>query len=230
MAVGSLPAAGFDAELLDPPSWRTVPADVELYGRQLGERLREEDRPVAVLVGLSVGTQAAAVAAAVAGDRVQHLLLESPTVEPAKRNRRRLLAAWAKGEDHPDSPQLSQQVVDWQHPGAARIFRGFGSAIRVRLEEVLDDVAAEITIVHAEADQLTTHSYAVDLASGAGARLLLAPDAHIRGPSATPAAWSPSCRSWRRERTAGEPHGRVVRLRIGPARGHRGSIERVTVP
>jgi pimeloyl-ACP methyl ester carboxylesterase len=177
VAVGSLTAAGFDAELLDPPSWRTVPADLQLYGRQLGERLRDENRPVAVLVGLSVGTQAAAVAAAVAGDRVQHLLLVSPTVEPAKRNRRRLLAAWLKGEDHPDSPQLSQQVGDWRHAGAARIFRGFSSAIRVRLEDVLPEVAAEVTIVHAEADQLTTHSYAVDLASGAGARLLLVPDA-----------------------------------------------------
>ena len=154
-----------------------MPADLELYGRQLGERLRDEDRAVAVLIGLSVGTQAAAVAAAVGGRRVQHLLLVSPTVEPAKRSRRRLLAAWLKGEDHPDSPPLSGQVGDWRHAGARRIFRGFSSAVRVRLEDVLPEVAAKITIVHAEADQLTAHSSALDLAERVGARLLLVPDA-----------------------------------------------------
>ncbi|GAA3717411.1 hypothetical protein GCM10022204_41720 [Microlunatus aurantiacus] len=177
LAVGALRAAGLDAELLDPPAWRTVPADLELYGRQLGRRLREDDRPVAVLIGLSVGTQAAAVAAAVAGRRVEHLLLVSPTVDPAKRSHRRLLAAWLKGEDHPDSPPLSQQIGDWRHAGAPRIFRGFSSAVRVRLEDVLPEVAAKITIVHAEADQLTAHSYAVDLAERVGGRLLLVPDA-----------------------------------------------------
>jgi pimeloyl-ACP methyl ester carboxylesterase len=78
LAVGALRAAGLDAELLDPPAWRTVPADLELYGRQLGRRLHEDNRPVAVLIGLSVGTQAAAVAAAVAGRHVQALLLVSP--------------------------------------------------------------------------------------------------------------------------------------------------------
>src|SRR4051794_26026814 len=177
LAVGALRAAGLDAELLDPPAWRTVPADLELYGRQLGRRLHEDNRPVAVLIGLSVGTQAAAVAAAVAGRRVEHLLLVSPTVEPAKRSRRRLLAAWLKGEDHPDSPPLSEQVGDWRHAGALRIFRGFSSAVRVRLEDVLPEVAAQITIVHAEADQLSAHSYVVDLAERVGGRLLLVPDA-----------------------------------------------------
>jgi pimeloyl-ACP methyl ester carboxylesterase len=177
VAVGALRAAGFDAELLDPPSWRGVPADLELYGRQLGERLRDEGRPVAVLIGLSVGTQAAAVAAALAGDRVAHLLLVSPTVEPAKRSRRRLLAAWLKGEDHPDSPPVTQQIRDWRHAGAPRILRGFTSAVRVRLEDVLPEVTAEISIVHAEADQLTSHSYAASLAERSGARLLLVPDA-----------------------------------------------------
>jgi pimeloyl-ACP methyl ester carboxylesterase len=177
IAVDALEAAGFDAELLDPPAWRTVPADLETYGRQLGERLRADDRPVAMLIGLSVGTQAAAVAAAVAGDLVQHLLLISPTVDPDKRSRLRLLASWLKGEDHPDSPPLSEQVGDWRRAGALRIYRGFSSAIRVRLENVLPEVEAPVTIVHADADQLTAHAYAVDLAERTGARLLLAPDA-----------------------------------------------------
>ena len=176
-AVDALQAAGFDAELLDPPAWRTVPADLEAYGRQLGEQLRAEDRPVAVLIGLSVGTQAAAVAAGVAGQLVQELLLISPTVEPAKRSRIRLLASWLKGEHHPDSPPLSGQVGDWRRAGVLRIYQGFSSAIRIQLEDVVPDVAARVTIVHADADELTAHAYAVDLAERTGAQLLLVPDA-----------------------------------------------------
>ena len=78
-----------------------------------------------MLIGLSVGTQAAAVAGGVAGHLVQQLLLISPTVEPTKRSRFRLLASWLKGEDHPDSPPLSGQVGDWRRAGALRIYQGF---------------------------------------------------------------------------------------------------------
>ena len=177
VAVTALSDAGFDAELMDPPAWRGVPAELDAYGRQLGQRLREHDHPTAVLVGLSVGTQAAAVAAAAAGDQVRQLLLVSPTVDPSKRHRWRLLSAWLHGEDHRDSPPLRGQIRDWRHAGVSRIYRGLTSAVRVRLEDVLPDVTAQITVVHAEADRLTAHPYAVRLAEENDARLLLAPDA-----------------------------------------------------
>jgi pimeloyl-ACP methyl ester carboxylesterase len=176
-AQNALVQGGLDAELLDPPAWRTVSADLEVYGRRLGQRICAEGAAVDVLVGLSVGTQAAAVAAAVAGDLVHELLLVSPTVEPAKRSRLRLLSAWLRGENHRDSPALRNQVRDWRRAGAARIVRGFSSAVRVPLEEVLPQVRAAVTIVHAEADRLSAHSYAAGLADCTGARLLLAPDA-----------------------------------------------------
>lgn len=177
VAVSALADAGLDADLVDPPAWRTVPADLDAYGRVLGRRLHDDARPTAVLVGLSVGTQAAAVAAAVAGDQVRQLLLISPTVDPARRSTLRLLASWLQGEDHRDSPPLTGQVSDWRHAGVPRIYRGLRSAVRLPLEQVLPDVTAEITIVHAEADQLSAHAYAVQLAEQNEARLLFVPDA-----------------------------------------------------
>jgi hypothetical protein len=54
---------GYDATLLSPPTWRGIDHDLERYGRNLAADIDREGAPVDVLIGLSVGTQAAAVAA-----------------------------------------------------------------------------------------------------------------------------------------------------------------------
>src|SRR5690349_13195064 len=86
---------GFDAELLAAPGAPGSPADLVGYGTALGGRLRTDPAPVDLLVGLSVGAQAAAVAAAATvvpdaaaaeGDavgappQVRRVLLVGPTV------------------------------------------------------------------------------------------------------------------------------------------------------
>jgi hypothetical protein len=175
-AVAALLAHGHSATLLDPPGWPGRPPELDRYGRAVADQLAGAGRRVDLLVGLSVGTQAAAVAAA-CGAPVERLLLISPTVGPERRTRRSLLAGWLHGEDHPDSPPLRIQVPDWRRAGPARIYRTFASVLAVPLEEVLPGVSAPVTIAHADHDNLTSHAYAAFLAERHHADFLVLPDA-----------------------------------------------------
>src|SRR5689334_4029259 len=77
--VRALRRAGIDATLLRPPAWTGAPADLAAYGARLAEAVEARGADVDLLVGLSVGTQAAAVAST-RTRRVRRLLLVSPTV------------------------------------------------------------------------------------------------------------------------------------------------------
>ena len=170
-AADALAAHGHEVDLRPAPAWRGRPADLRRYGLDLAAELERGGRRVDLLVGLSVGTQAAAVAATRLP--VGQLLLISPTVDPARRQRLRLFAAWQHGEDHPDAPSLRQHLPDWLRAGPRRIYRGFVSAIDLHLEDVLGDVSAPVTIIHAECDTLSDHSYAVSLSDGPDRRFLV---------------------------------------------------------
>lgn len=173
--------AGHSARLLDPPAWRTMPDRLIPYGRRAAAELERDGEPVDLMIGLSVGTQAAAVAAATT-PLVRRLLLISPTVDPALRSRRRLFGTFLFGGE-PEGPGLDQQVPDWSRAGIARIYRGFESAIGLHLEDVLPDVVAEITIVHTELDTLGSHDYAASLAADHGGRLVIIPGASHSWPT-----------------------------------------------
>ena len=172
-AVDTLRQHGCDAVLLDPPTWPDVPCDLRAYGEVLAAEIEEQEQPVSILVGLSVGTQVAAAAAASTA-RVEQLLLVSPTVDPALRSRPRLMAAFLfTGEKK--GPSLGQQVQDWRRAGVRRILRGFDSAVQVPLEELLPRVEAGITVVHADGDPMSSHHFAAGLAAAADGRLLVLP-------------------------------------------------------
>jgi pimeloyl-ACP methyl ester carboxylesterase len=164
---------GYDAKLLSPPAWRGVDHDLERYGSKLAADIDREGAPVAVLIGLSVGTQAAAVAAA-STDLVKRLVVISPTIDPAYRSMIKQSLVFVRGDPHDKAGYLSH-VPDWSRAGVIRIFRGFASAIALHLEDVLPKVPAAVTVLHAEYDPLTTHSYASSLAKINGARLVLMP-------------------------------------------------------
>jgi pimeloyl-ACP methyl ester carboxylesterase len=174
-AADALAATGHEVDLRRAPAWRGQATDLRRYGLDLAAELDRGDRRVDLLVGLSVGTQAAAVAATQLP--VGNLLLVSPTVDPARRSRIRLFAAWRHGEDHPDAPGVLQHIPDWMRAGPRRIYAGFVSAIAVHLEDVLRDVSAPVTVVHAESDTLSDHGYAVSLCEGPGRRFLVMPGA-----------------------------------------------------
>lgn len=161
-AADALAAAGHQVQLMPAPGWRGVPDRLAAYGDWLAGELAKRDEPVDVLVGLSAGTQAAAVTAAQIP--VSHLLLVSPTVPPERRTRRKLFGSWLRGDQHPDSPTLAQQAPDWLRAGPRRIYRCMVSALEVPLEEVLEAVDASVTLIHAGWDNLTSFDFVNALA------------------------------------------------------------------
>jgi pimeloyl-ACP methyl ester carboxylesterase len=175
-AAEALRTHGHRVRLLDPPGWPGRPPELDRYGRCVAEELSQLSGRLDLLIGLSVGTQAAAVAAA-EDPGVARLLLISPTIDPAQRSRHALLAGWLRGENHPDSPGIRTHLPDWRRAGLARIYRTFASVLRVRLEQVLPHVDAAVTIAHADHDQLSSHAYAAELAQLCRARFLVLPDA-----------------------------------------------------
>lgn len=173
-ACDRLASRGFDARLLPAPGEPGSPARLDVYGRDLGARI-DEGSGVDVLVGLSVGTQAAAVAAA-ESTTLRHLVLVAPTVDPAARTVSRLLGRWAAGGLREDPRLIATQAPDWRRAGARALRDGVRSAVDVELEHVLPDVGARLTVVHPEADRLTSHGYAASLVADRG-RLVVIPGA-----------------------------------------------------
>jgi pimeloyl-ACP methyl ester carboxylesterase len=166
---------GVEVELLPAPGLAGGPADLRRYGEALAERLRAGP-PVDLLVGLSVGAQAAAVAAAGAGGQVAHLVLVSPTVDPAVRTVHGLLTSWFAAGRREPARLLLDQAPDWRRAGARSLARVVRSALAVRIEdEALD--AGRLTVVHAEHDAITSHGYAAALAAVHSGRLLVVPAA-----------------------------------------------------
>ena len=148
---------GHDVRLLEPPGWPGRPAELDRYGEALAAEIADTVGRVDLLVGLSVGGQAAAVAAATTPG-IPRLLLVSPTIDPDHRTRRALLAGWLRGEDHPDSPGTRTHLPDWRRAGPVRIYRTFASVLTVQLEQILPTVDAAVTIAHADHDQLSSHA------------------------------------------------------------------------
>lgn len=165
--------AGHDVALLRAPAWWGTPIDLEAYGRVLAADLDARDERVDLLIGLSVGTQAAATAAS-AGDPVRRLLLISPTVDPRLRSLPRLLWTWWRGNQDHGEPGFAEQVPDWLHAGVPRLAAGFVATLRATpLEQVLPHVAARVTVVHAEHDDLGTAEWAQELARVGDGRFVL---------------------------------------------------------
>ncbi len=129
--VERLRQAGYEVDLRPGLAWRGVPVGCGAYGRQLGAEIAAAGEPVDVLVGLSAGTQAAAVAAAVT-PLVRRLVLVSPTFDPDRRRTGKMLASYLKPNPNENVPLFSEQLPDWSKAGLRRILRGFRSAVELR--------------------------------------------------------------------------------------------------
>lgn len=169
-----LTSRGLEATLLPAPGEPGSPARLDAYGDDLGARI-DGGPDLDLLIGLSVGTQAAAVAAA-ATTRLRRLLLVAPTVDPAARTVPKLLGRWAAAGLREDPRLLASQAPDWWSAGPRALRDGVRSAVAVELERVLPRVGARLTVVHPEADRLTSHDYAASLVAGGG-RLVVVPGA-----------------------------------------------------
>ena len=183
LPVRHLCESGHDATLLDPPAWPGVDHDLEHYGQRLAADIDRKGDLIDVLIGLSVGTQAASVAASLTS-LVRRLVLVSPTVDPAYRSMiKQARVFFLRGDPH-DKAAFFSQVPDWSRAGARRIFRGFASAVALPIEDILPRVPAEVTIIHTEYDLITSHTYAAWLAETHGARLVLMPGVSHSWPKA----------------------------------------------
>ena len=179
-AVEALRGRGVAAWLLPAPGGAGGPADLERYGAELARRLAAGDSadPVELLVGLSVGTQAAAVAAAVLPPgRLRRLTLVSPTVDPRIRSAPRMLARWLAAGRLERPGLLAAQGPDWRRAGPRRLARVVRSSLRVRLEDVLPRVPVALAVVHGADDVICSHAYAAALAADHGGRLVVVPGA-----------------------------------------------------
>jgi pimeloyl-ACP methyl ester carboxylesterase len=177
--------AGYDIDLRPGLSWHGVPVDIADYGRALGQEIAAAGEPVDVLIGLSAGTQAVAVAAATT-PLARRLVLVSPTLDPDRRNTLKMLAIFLTPNPNEKASLFSELLPDWSRAGPVRILRGFRSAARLALEDVIGDVSADLTIVHGDYDQLTTYAYAAALAAEFGATLRLAPQGAHSWPTSDP--------------------------------------------
>jgi hypothetical protein len=183
-AAEALRSNGYSVTLLPAPAWRGVPKLLKSYGSQLAGRLDRAGEPVDLLVGLSVGTQAAAITAVQSGT-VRRLLLISPMVDPKDRTVTRLLTAWLFRKQEGDTG-FSLQVRDWARAGIPRILAGFLSALDVKLEDVLPAFDGGLTIVQPEWNTLSSTEYAGSLARENDARLVLMPHAPHSWPVGDP--------------------------------------------
>src|SRR4051794_38274911 len=105
---------GIATRLLHGPGQPGVPSDLAAYGERLGAELRSGNG-VDLLVGLSVGSQAATVAAAVAGESgARRLLIVSPTVDPERRTVVGFLGRWAAAGRLEEPTLLAQQLPEWR--------------------------------------------------------------------------------------------------------------------
>jgi hypothetical protein len=182
-AAQALQARGVDTHLLAAPGGPGARADLRVYGAQLAQRLAGGP-PVDLLVGLSVGAQAVVVAAAAAPrSQVRQLMLVSPTVDPQTRTGPRLLARWLGGGRVERPTLLREQAPDWRRAGPRRLAELVRSALTLRIEDVLADVPAALTVVHGENDLITSHAYAAQLADHGGA-LFVVPQATHSWPHA----------------------------------------------
>jgi pimeloyl-ACP methyl ester carboxylesterase len=169
----ALSRRGYRVQMPAAPGAPEGECDLRRYGETLAVDLRRDGEPV--VVGLSVGCQAAAVAAASA--RVRHLVLVSPTVDPQARSGPALARAWLRATTTESSRLGLEQVPDWRRAGVRRLRQVLRSALKVHLERVLPDVDAPVTVVHAEQDSITSHSYAAMLAAAPGRQLVVVPGA-----------------------------------------------------
>lgn len=176
-AADALRDRGLEVYLLAAPGESGARPDLRDYGQELARQIGD-DGPADLLVGLSVGAQAAAVTATTASPSgVRHLMLISPTVDPQVRTAPRLFGRWLAG-GRLERPGLTlEQVPDWYRAGPRRVLQVVRSALTVRIEDFLPSLRAKLTVVHAEKDVITSHSYAARLAVDHGGELLVVPNA-----------------------------------------------------
>lgn len=163
---------GFDVVLLPAPGQPGMASDLVRYADQLGPALSRAH--LDLLIGLSIGTQAAADVARRYRPPGQ-LLLVGPTVDPACRSLPGLLATWVHAGTREPAALLGPQAADWRDAGARSLVAVLRSAIARPLDPRCAPPAVPTVLVRAERDLVTSHEYASALAGAWDAQLVTVP-------------------------------------------------------
>ncbi|MBB5494204.1 alpha/beta fold hydrolase [Nocardiopsis metallicus] len=120
-------------------------------------RAREMDRPC--LLGVSMGSQVVAEAAALAPDDVGSVVLAAPTTDPRGRAWPLLGARLIWNNMLEGADVLSYSVPDYWDAGAGRVLRSWAQSRKHRLERVLPDVSQPALVVWGSQDKVCSQAW-----------------------------------------------------------------------
>jgi pimeloyl-ACP methyl ester carboxylesterase len=152
--------------------------DVRGYGEALVHWLEAAGLDRAIVVGHSSGTQVAAWAGVLAGNRVAAVGLASPTIDPVARPLPRLFYRWRLDARSPSPGLVENHVPEWKRAGV----RGALHLVRVhladRIEEQVARLEVPLLVIRAEDDRLTTEGWVRGLTASANGEFVTVPGAH----------------------------------------------------
>ncbi|GAA5133244.1 alpha/beta fold hydrolase [Pseudonocardia adelaidensis] len=164
--------------------------DVPGYAAAVVEWLDAAGLGPVVLAGHSSGTQVAARAAVLAGERVVAVVLASPTVAPIARPFPRMVLRWRLDGRHEPPGLTGSHLREWRRAGVRGLLHLVRVHLRDRIEESVPALTVPVLVLRGADDRLSTAEWARDLAASApSGRYREVPGAHTFV-WADPRAWS----------------------------------------
>jgi pimeloyl-ACP methyl ester carboxylesterase len=115
------------------------------------------------LIGGSFGCQVAVDAAVRYPDRVSHLVLVGPTVDPAGRTFSRQVVRWLRNTRYELPRMAPLNIADYRDAGLCRVVATFREALADRVEDKLPYVAAPTLVVRGDHDRLVPQAWAEEV-------------------------------------------------------------------
>ncbi|MGW5361170.1 alpha/beta fold hydrolase [Actinopolymorpha pittospori] len=125
------------------------------------------DGPV-LLVGHSYGSQVVSRVATALPDQVRAVVLASPTIDPAYRPLPALLSRFVREARHTPIRLGRLQLGEQRRAGVRRMLAMVRSMLKDDLEESIQRLDVQVTVVRAELDDLSTRAWARHLADRPG--------------------------------------------------------------
>jgi pimeloyl-ACP methyl ester carboxylesterase len=168
--------------------------DVPGYAAAVVEWLDGAELGPVVLAGHSSGTQVAARAAVLAGERrntqVVAVVLASPTVAPVSRPLPRMLLRWRLDGRHEPPGLTGSHLREWRRAGVRGLLHLVRVHLRDRIEESVPAITVPLLVLRGSDDRLSTAEWARGLAAAApSGRYQELPGAHTFL-WADPGSWS----------------------------------------
>lgn len=133
-------------------------------GEHLAALLEAEDAHDVVLVGHSMGTQIVSEAAARHPDRIAHVVLIAPTVNPRERSATMQALRLMQDESVLQPRVVALAVHSYLQAGPCWYFKKLGQMLEHRLEHTLPDVSQPTLVIRGEHDRIAPRGWAQQVA------------------------------------------------------------------